>query len=482
VTSISRSQVLGAALILGFLAWLVSAGGELGLVVQFVLGKLAYSTSNGAALFLLGYGVLALWCLQLHNAAHSRWLAIFFAALFAGHVINLWITVRYLNEMGIPAGTHVYHWQGDHYSFTSLFHSHLGKTAFAAPAHSLGFMPARYDGGDVFLAWVPAWASWSIGIAFSISLFASLATLPSLAFNRSRAHVVMFAIAAALALRAMIDGGALAAGMPSAIAALAWVVLHGRGSNLSNGRLLTLVSVPVVAYLAFYIGLSTEMPWLGGMLFPACLYLWLGLVGSRRALSARVALIAVLTIFLALDAERNLLPLVRTLPADCRTIILTRPEPAEHPCAAETAFATYSRLGEDPRKPNAVLLEPEPHAGEASLSVRVLLVDADNGHFSPMRSGIWETIHLTPVTLADGWLAFSATARNSLPPVLAAGEPDAISHNNFNVYLWELARVFSQGGISEFILIPETQGNLRNPAMGSPGIRSSMLLPRAPDT
>lgn len=425
-------------------------------MVQFVIGKLAYSTSNGAALFLIGYGLLAFWCLKAERLAHPRWLGLFLLALGMGHALNLWITLAYLHEMGIPASAHVYHWRGDHYSFTSLFHSHLGKTAFAAPAQFVGWAnTGTYDGGELFLPWVPVWASWSIGVAFVAGLLASLMALPALARQfPAPSHRLLFVLAAALALRGMIDGGPLAAGMPPAFAALGWLVLRSHGNMLFGVRYLAFVAFLLAGYLALWIGQSDELPALGGFVFPACLFVWLGLAGLKGRLFPRVALVAVLAFSLALDAAGNLLPMVLPQPPGCRAFKLTVPEPTEYVCAGESAFATYTRLDGNPRKAKALLLATQPSAGGDALSGRILFVDARDGHVTLSSSRIWQQITLAPMSLPGGWLAFSATVRAGLPPILSEGESDVIGHNNFNVYLRQLAGEFSQQGLAELLIWP----------------------------
>mgnify|MGYP000926584980 CR=1 FL=1 len=112
-----------------------------------MLGKLAYSTSNGAALFLLAYGALAMACWRL-RLGHARALPVFLTALALGHAVHLGLALGYFAQMQLPLGQHAYHWRDGAYSFTALFHSHLGKTAFAWA--SAGWAPAGYDGGASF--------------------------------------------------------------------------------------------------------------------------------------------------------------------------------------------------------------------------------------------------------------------------------------------------------------------------------------------
>lgn len=451
--------LVGAAL---GLAALIVAGGEAGLWVRFVLGKLAYSTSDGAALYLLAWTAVAALVSALapparFAAGRRRALAACLAALVLGHALNLALTWGYLAEMRIPLGAHAYHWADGAYSFTGLFHSHLGKTAFAILARAAGWAPAAYDSGTVFLPWVPAWGAWSIAVCLVVALGAGLAALPAFA-GRGLARGAAFGLAVALAARGMIDGGPLAPAMPPVFAALAWIVA-GRGRPVFG----IVLAAGLVAYLALWISLSAELPGLGSFLVPLAVFAWLALVTEapqRQAL--RVLLLAVLGSVLVLDADDGVGALVAPLAADCRAWVLDpagRRPPVEAACGGRRALDLYREAGEDTHKPRRLLVASGAADGARRLDFRLLPIEAGGEYFAPRPSPAWTTLGLAPRSERGGWLALEAGASPGGPPVLRVGVADAISRNNYNVYLWEMMRLVERGGLSEFVLLPLTGRN-----------------------
>lgn len=456
-----RSTAVLATGVAVSLALLLKSGLDAGMWLQFTLGKLAYSTSDGAALFLLGFFVLSVWRLRSVSVGCHLALAVFLIALSLGHGLNLWLTLRYMGEMQISLGSHAYHWLNDSYSFSGLFHSHLGKTAFAVFSRLIGWAPAVYDGGSVFLAWVPAWAAWGIALAFVVSLAASLLVLPALSRDRSPVHVALYVIVSALAVRGMIDGGPLAPGMPPVFLALAWLVYRPGEPGRKMLSFWLAASFLLLGYVFLWVGLSSGLPALGSFLFPLCLFLWMGMTGKpASSLTLRVVLVGLLTAMFALDVSDNLLPLVSPLPKGCRAISTAASSERISDCSGLKGARVYERFGESARKPRSLLLSPAQGAGEHALSVRLLMVDASREKLSLLNpSAAWPNVVIERYSMRGGWLRLSAQANPEWPPVLASGQADVITRNNYNVYLWELARSLTRGGLSEFILLPETRNN-----------------------
>ena len=438
------------ALAAGLAAWALLAGGEAGFVLQFVLGKLAYSTSNGAALFLLAWGTLAVACWRL-RLGHARAVPVFVAALALGHALHLGLALGYFAETQVPLALHAYHWRDGAYSFTALFHSHLGKTGFAWA--SAGWAPAGYDGGTVFLARVPAWAAATLGACFVVAFAAGLLALRPAARRDGSQRTALFALAAAIALRGLLDGGPLAAAMPPAFAALAWVL----GPRTRRAALAIFAALGL--YLALWIGTAESLPGLGGFLFPALLLLWLARPAARLA---RRALPLLLAAMLALDAAENLWPLLLAQGPACAAWSLAADGARRESCAGESPWQAYLHLGEDPRKPRRTLLGTSDAAGDREVVIDVLPLEARTEATGNARSAAWLRIVQLPPPRA-GWQSFRAEARTELPPVLPSGWPGAMARNNFNVYLWEFARVLEAGGLREFVLVPRTRGNAAEP-------------------
>lgn len=455
-----RSTAVLATGIAVSLALLLKSGLDAGMWLQFTLGKLAYSTSDGAALFLLGFVLISVWRLHSVSGGCRLELMVFLLALSIGHGLNLWLTLRYMGEMQVPLGSHAYHWLNDSYSFSGLFHSHLGKTAFAVFSRQIGWAPSAYDGGSVFLAWVPAWAAWGIALAFVVSLAASVLALPTLARDRSPVHAALYVIVSALAVRGMIDGGPLAPGMPPVFLALAWLVWRPEGPGRKMLSFWLVSSFLLLGYVILWVGLSSGLPALGTFLFPLCLFLLMGMTGKpSSSLILRVMLVSLLSAMFALDASDNLLPLISPLPSGCRAVSTATSLGSINDCSGVKGAEVYEGFGESARKPRSVLLTSALGAGEHALSVRLLMVDSSREQLSLNPSAAWPKIVIERYSMRGGWLRLTAQANPEWPPVLASGQADVITRNNYNVYLWELARSLTRGGLSEFVLLPETRKN-----------------------
>lgn len=498
---VSRAAAWRMTLVVVLLAIALKWGSEVGLAIQFVLGRVAYSTSNRAALYLLVATLLAVWRLQLaapdgqRNSGHTPLQPAFglialWLSLLAGHILHLTLAWHYLADMQIEVGQHVYHWNTGGYSFTGLFHSHLGKTAAAVVVQTLHLPGGGYDTGQVFLPWVPAWAAWGMGAAFCVGLAGALMALPHVARAHSKTHVVLFGLASALLLRGMLDGGPLApATVPNWIA-LVWVCLKPAnvamatlsapvfarqrtgGAWPSGSRLAMLAAYVLLAvWFGYWLHASDFLPPLGGLLFSGSLMLWLGLSGpigmgvKRVAFCAvRWVLVALMGTVMALEASDQLLPMVLPLPPGCHVMSLPlNGTPAtEHDCSGKSAFSVYRAAGEDPRKPNHTLLWRGPAPGVNALQVRVLMVDAAQSSFRLTSDATWPRLQFQPVSRPGGWLTLDARTATHLPVVLSEGVGDAVTRNNYNVYLWALGRTLISGGLTEFILMPQTRHNRKD--------------------
>jgi hypothetical protein len=491
---LTRATAWRATLCVALLALTLIRGEEAGLVVQFVLGRVAYSTSNGAALYLLAASLVGVWRLQfssgraLVNNIKSTWrskaaLSALWLALLTGHALH-WMLVRhYMEDMQIDVGQHVYHWNTSGYSFTGLFHSHMGKTAAAIAAQTMGLSSGGYDTGQVFLPWVAHWAAWGIGAAFCMGLVCALWALPYIAPTRSKSSVVLYGVACALLLRGMVDGGPLAPATAPLWVGLAWVSLKtvyaGKAGITPAQTNAWPQSARIALWAAFgllaawwvvWLYSTSAMPSLGGFIFSASLVLVLALCGSKSAGFLRGGvkalqwlLMALLATVMALEASDQLLPLVTPLPQGCRAVALPLGNHTalgfERDCSGKTAYSVYREAGEDPRKPNHTLLWRGTTAGVHALPVKVLIVDAAQSQLNLAGTEVWPQLQLQPVTKPGGWLTLDARAATHLPAVLTLGMGDAVSRNNYNVYLWALGRALIAGGLTEFVLMPQTQHN-----------------------
>ena len=438
--------------------------GEIGLLTQYLLGKFAYSTSNAASLTLLAYLVLAHWAGLWRNSSRNGALALMAAALLLGHGLNLWLTLRYLHEFELPLGVHLYHWQGADNSFTGLLHSHLGKTALATGAQLLGWSSPAYDTGRVFLAWVPGFAPWALLTAFVVASLGALAAIPTV-WQRHAGHpaaMLLYVLSSLSCLKSMLDGGPLAHGTPPALLALAWLVLPAQVQVRHVKWLAALAMLILVSYLGFWVVLSPErpVPALGSFLFPLAVYAWLGLVLTRQPLAWRLVLVAFLTLSLVFDAADNLLPYLYRQSAQCQAFrVLPGSDRAEtFSCAGESALMTYQRLGDDPRKPHRTWIAQAPMTGVHALAGSLIVVDTRSNALHQPEGVAWQAIGLQPHGRGQH-IGFQAMADAGLPPVFVADQGNALSRNNYYVYLHQLSGALQRAGMTEFIIVPATDSN-----------------------
>lgn len=459
-------QAIGISLLCAIAAGILLYGGEAGLALQFFLGKLAYSTSNAASLTLLGFLVLAAWAGTLSQAGTngSRWLWLMGIALIIGHALHIWITLSYMHEFNLPPGVHLYHWLDKENSFTGLLHSHLGKTALAAVADGLGMTLPAYDTGRVFLAWVPQAAPWILLAAFVFAGLGALAGLPAIA-QRHEGHpapLTLYVLSALICLKSMFDGGPLAHAVPPAALALAWVSFSPELRARHARRFGACAFVILSAYLGLWIDLSPEQPFpaIGSFLFPLLLFVWLWQLRHGGSRFWRVALAVFLGYALIMDAADNLAPYLNRLPETCRAyrIDAARHQIENTACSGESAFATYRRLGDDPRKPQSVLIAATPGSGSHELTGLVNFIDSEGEILSAPIGVAWQAIRLMPAKKPDQ-AVFIATAVAELPPVFVTGQGNALSRNNYYVYLHQFSHAFRQAGIKELILMPATTSN-----------------------
>jgi hypothetical protein len=293
--------------------------------------------------------------------------------------------------------------------------------------------------------------------------------LPEFAKTRHGAHVILYVLTASLALRAMLDGGPLAPGTPPLFLALSWLCLfklpNDQPSALSRAVIGLMMSFGVLGmYCWFWIDASDGIPPVGILLLPVLWTFWLALIGSGPApgwrMLGRLGAFGLLTVMVTVDASESLLPMLKPLSKGCVAVSFATDPPSEIDCAEKTAQEVYRALGEDDRKPRFTLIAANSVRGESALPLGLLIIDAAEGRFTTTASSAWPSLVIAPRSGPGGWLKVLAQASPRWPAVLTYGSPDVLSRNNYNVYLWELGRNLQKGGLTEFILMPQTAGNL----------------------
>jgi hypothetical protein len=140
---------------------LLQTDAQPGLMLKFFVSKLVYSTSDAAALFLLGFAAIALPFRHLKLSGRWAALALMFiwGGMLFGYGTNLVATVAYYLEHRIPFSTHIYQWSEGINSYTALLHSHLGKAAISAITGQLSGN-ANYDTGNALAGSIPQIQVW----------------------------------------------------------------------------------------------------------------------------------------------------------------------------------------------------------------------------------------------------------------------------------------------------------------------------------
>lgn len=450
---------------------LLLAGGEGGLWVKFVLAKFIYSTSDGAVLFFLGFVAVALVCARARVPARwsARASALTWGGLLGGHALHLAATLRYFSEYDIPFSAHVYHWSAGANSYNSLLHSHVGKAAMAPIA---GLLPAgsHYDAGAALAGVVPG-IGWPLGAAFVLAGIGLLLRMPVVfaAYGRRPALLLVFLIAAGNALKSLFDGGVLAYAVPPSLILLASFMRHDSAAEwfgFWRRHGVTLAAPVLGGYFLLWTSLTPgdEIPLAGPWLFFLVALLLLASGAWRGAVAwlARAMMIGYLLTNLLFDYGDNLAPLLRPLTDDFR---IARFDDAGGwtPQAVETlgrqpVFRVYRALGDDPWKPRRVLIWHAAATGSRELAMSIRLDDpaAARGTLTP-----------TPALRIAGigarnerWLTLNvATGTDALPPLVAFGIGNALSKNNYYVWLYQIDRMLRQGGWQSYVMLPHTAGN-----------------------
>lgn len=452
---------------------------QAGLILKFFVSKLVYSTSDASALFLLGFAGIALLFRHLNLPGRYAALAtmLIWGGMLLGYGTNLASTIAYHVGHHVPFSAHVYHWSEGANSYTALMHSHLGKSAIAATTGTLSGS-ANYDTGNALAGSVSPIQFWLIGTAFVAALAGSLLWMPVFhaRFGRRPALTAAYLIAAATAVKSILDGGLLAYSVLPAILLIgsfhfsldqrAWRAFwHRRG---------WLVGFIVLSgYVYLWVGLTADdnIPLFGPWLFFIILLILLTTTSWEgvTAWISRGVLMAYLLANWTYDYGDNLAPLLREVGVDHRAASF---DPSGRgipqslaPWHGKPVFQAYRGLGDDPWKPRAILLWELPARGLNTFqtSLRLLSWEGDGGEFKPTPALEIRRI----ATANNGWLAIdiAGTPTTELPPIFMYGSGNALSKNNYYVWLYQIDLLLRRSGWRSYILLPHTAGN----ASAAPG-------------
>jgi len=446
---------------LSALALCVHSQSELGLIVKFFLGRLAYSTSNAAALFTLGFA-LALLVWPGHLVRAEFWRRTFALSLAAGYGAHLALlavlTVRYgLNDFDFAI-----FWAHGENSFNALTHSHVGKVGLAMLAALSGGAPG-YDTGFVFLDEVPHAVSYLLALNFIICIVAAVGWTQAMlrAYAGRPALQWALALAALSAVKSQLDGGLLS-GAGLAALGVVGVFLRYPARRVAERfwRRSGIAYVLTVGgiYLAAAAVLLPSMPPLPPLLGPVALYGWLlvtALHGPRRI--GAIAFAAYLALHTWTEIETELAPLLKPMPSQASVWHIDAAGMQAESLEVSgfdglRLFEVYRRLGNDPLKPNSVLIALPGMQGSGRLEVAIgaesrlpsegrILPPSAGWQFASVGAAAGSRLHLAMVLNIHG-----------LPPMQAIGTGTVVTRNNFQVYLHWLARRLTGAGWQRYLL------------------------------
>jgi hypothetical protein len=441
-----------------------------GLVIKFFLGKLMYSTSNGAALFMLTIctiGILVLGINRPPSRLSNFALLALPLILCVGFLLHGLATAYYLIHFNLPFGPYFLHWRNGANSYTSPFHSHLGKVAidFIAQSLDLGLATRFYDMGGVFRGIVSDSFALALGVCFLLGCLAAVSALPIL--NRRYADhcalPMLYICCAAAALKNLLDGGFLAQPAPVVCVIIIFLSMALDAGHLrcllirywSRGLLVIAITLlPLVIRSG-----EGPLPNLTELLVAlAIVVLVLAVslnhkIGKLAWLSTSYLLAAI-----AVDARYNLFPLLNPLNQDAKIFQVETAKTVPFSTVANVD-QLYRESGDSAVKSRWLLIANQQQQGSRELLffIHPLAISGTKGSFTVQPAFV--DVSMKRVPGHQDWFALYVRIREDLPPARIDGIGDLISHNNAYVYMHAVARMLTGSGINEFIMMPVTRTN-----------------------
>lgn len=446
-------------------ALVVVAGGAPAVVLQFLLDKIAYGTSNAATLFALA--VVAVMAAGVPTRSASWWRNTAFVAAGTGFGIHTVIAVRWLRSNSIPLDAMVVAWRDGSNSFTSWQHSHVGKAGLAAMSSWIGGTGARYDTGTVFLGDVPPIVAGALGACLVVAVIGTVGWYS--AWQRQTGagwrwpHHVLFTTAAVVTLKTQLDGGIAAHGAMASCLVLASFGLAADAAAFERfwrrRGAAGLLAVTVLQGMWAWTCGGGAAPHMGAELFYTAFYSCLLLLTSARP---RLWIPAALGVYLVtnlwVDVESRLLPVLLPLPAGSHELVVAGDGARialDRPAAADSAWTAFERAGEDPRKPRRTLLAAPDAAGirRIEVSVRPRSLAATGTVAQPV-DGAWQ---VSGIAVEGGALQLRIELQDERLPPFIGIDGGAVAHHNLQVYLHWIAARLRTAGMSDFLLVLRRQ-------------------------
>lgn len=443
----------------------VAVGGPPAVMLQFLLDKVAYGTSNAATLFALA--VVIAMAAGVPTRRVSWWRNLAFVAAGTGFGIHAVIAVRWLRSNRVPLDAMVVAWRDGSNSFTSWQHSHLGKAGLAALSSWIGGAGARYDTGTVFLGDVPPVVADALGACMVVALVGTVGWYS--AWRRQTGagwrwpHHLLFTIAAVVALKTQLDGGIAAHGAMASCLVLASFGLAADAAGFERfwrrRGVAGLLAVTVLQGLWAWTCGGGAAPVMGAELFYTALYSCLMLLASeKRRPWIPAALGVYLVTNLWVDVESRLLPTLLPLPAGSHALVVAGDGArivSDRSAAGDSAWTAFERAREDPRKPRRTLLSMPEAAGirriEVSVRPRSL---AATGTIAQPVDGSWQ---VSGIAVDGGALRLRIELLDERLPPFIGIDGGAVAHHNLQVYLHWIAARLRAAGMSDFLLVLRRQ-------------------------
>ncbi len=446
------------------------------LKIHFLLGKLLYSTSNGAIYFLLCLFIstalpAGFWCRRNERPVRESRLWLLPLVLLVGNLVNIWSFLVYRKLLDLPLRTHFYHWSDNLNSFCYLLHNHTAKTALALLTGLLGLEKkvTAFDTGQVFYAHVPEFIPWTLAGLLLSALGLFLAFLPQVLHRHQYGFVafLLYFFSFSGCLKSMVDGGPLSYRfLPSFIVLLSLLAARDTDDLLRQcrqrwGILFAVVMLPVMILWHFLPpepGTTALAPFVFLCVFFLLLLLLVKSPRSRSngwgvVLAAGFLLFATAAEYFAFDAS-----LFRTIDAHHQVVKVDFADftatDVSVDCRGLKVYETYLRYDNDPLKPKNLLIwdNRDPGLRSMNLIVKPLAYAGDSGGFPAQ--GLLTFQRVDKVDSIANALYFSITSVSGIPPIFSSSRASLFSRSNHYCYLHLLGNLFTASGFREFILIP----------------------------
>jgi len=443
--------------------------------------------STGDTLLLVPAGaaaLLAVLALVRHRAAawweHGDAAYLLLTLVVFAHAIGLFALLGVQERLELPWQAEGRHWSGSAFATVSLLHSELGRAALATlleGGSALGGLAAPSSGATLPIL-VPAMERWAAGLSLVAAVTAALAAAPGIA-RRHHWHPVAIAVFIAAALHslwAVVDGGALARGLPASLLMLALFACardtadlraRVRRHGLSAGALL--VTAACVRAAIAREGWGSVLPDLAVpvLLYGTALLCWAFReeAGGLARMAALAAALGLLGVSYLDDAWSGTGLLLRALPMQARIVVVdaagSESRDASAAMRGATPLAVYRRFGDDPLHPRRVLIEARPPDPEAMAAARpgrefAFALRFIRGQPAPstVTVGPYSLLAATRVPDRTNTAVFLLRTASPLIPPFFTASSTALDQNNFEVHLHLVAAALRAQGIDEFMLMP----------------------------